>query len=155
VTDRVLRIFEKVRSSGNPRVTLERAVCFTESFKTTEEQPMVLRCAKGAQARGRKYPRDIFDDELKVETGRGSVGHLHTIRLPVCPRMQPTETRWYAVDGYCVLDGSPGCLMIPSMDLFQRYCTTPCFPECPWFAKRAEKKGELPLPTAFRTMVVV
>ena len=29
-----------------PRVALERAVYFTESFKTTEGQPLVLRWAK-------------------------------------------------------------------------------------------------------------
>ena len=88
------------------------------------------------------------------ETGRGLVGQLHAIRLPVCPRMRPTETRWYAVDGYCVLDGSPGWLMVPSVDLFRSYCTTPRFPECPWFAQRAKRNGGLPLPTDSRTMVV-
>jgi formate C-acetyltransferase len=35
--------FEAIRSSGPPRVALERAIYFTESFKTTEEQPLVLR----------------------------------------------------------------------------------------------------------------
>lgn len=92
---------------------------------------------------------DTRESMQEKETGRGLVGQLHTIRLPVCPRMRPTETRWYAVDGYCVLDGSPGCLMIPSIELFQRYCTTPRFPECPWFARRAEKKGEASAPHGF------
>ena len=43
VTERVLRMFETIRTSGPPRVALERAVYFTESFKTTEGQPLVLR----------------------------------------------------------------------------------------------------------------
>ena len=45
-TDRVLRMFETIREAGTPRVALERAVYFTESFKATECQPLVLRWAK-------------------------------------------------------------------------------------------------------------
>jgi hypothetical protein len=41
-TERILRIFEAIRSSGPPRVALERAIYFTESFNTTEGQPLVL-----------------------------------------------------------------------------------------------------------------
>ncbi len=36
VSDRILRILDAVRSYGPPRVALERAIYFTESFKTTE-----------------------------------------------------------------------------------------------------------------------
>jgi hypothetical protein len=36
VTDRVLRMFEAIRASYPPRVTLARAVYFTESFQVTE-----------------------------------------------------------------------------------------------------------------------
>ena len=36
VTDRVLRMYEAIRGYGAPRVTLDRAVLFTESFKETE-----------------------------------------------------------------------------------------------------------------------
>jgi hypothetical protein len=46
VTDRVVRLFEAIRAYGPPRVALERAVYFTESFKTTEGQPLVWRWAK-------------------------------------------------------------------------------------------------------------
>ena len=45
VSERVLRIFDSIRAYGSPRVTLDRAVCFTESFKSTEGQPLVLRWA--------------------------------------------------------------------------------------------------------------
>ena len=40
VTDCVLRMFDAIRSYGSPRVALERAVYFTESFKATEGQPL-------------------------------------------------------------------------------------------------------------------
>lgn len=40
VTDRVLRLNDAIRSYGPPRVALERAVYFTESFKATEGQAL-------------------------------------------------------------------------------------------------------------------
>jgi len=66
VTDRVLRLFEAIRANYRPRVTLERAVCFTESFKTTEGQPLVLRWAKALKHIAENIPVTIFDDELIV-----------------------------------------------------------------------------------------
>jgi hypothetical protein len=45
VTDRVLRMFEAIRACGSPRVSLDRPVLFTESFKETEGQPLILRWA--------------------------------------------------------------------------------------------------------------
>ena len=66
VTDRVLRIFEAIRSYGPPRVALERAVYFTESFKTTEGQPLVWRWAKALQHIAENISVAIFDDELIV-----------------------------------------------------------------------------------------
>src|SRR5512147_2140437 len=65
-TDRVLRMFEAIRVSGPPRVALERAVYFTESFKTTEGQPLVLRWAKALKNIAEKMSVAIFDDELIV-----------------------------------------------------------------------------------------
>src|SRR5512136_1551360 len=65
-TDRVLRMFEAIRSSGAPRVALERAVYFTESFKATEGQPLVLRWAKALQHIAENISVTIFDDELIV-----------------------------------------------------------------------------------------
>lgn len=35
-SDRVVRMFDAIRSYGPPRVALERAIYFTESFKKTE-----------------------------------------------------------------------------------------------------------------------
>src|SRR5512143_374989 len=66
VTDRVLRMFETIRSSGPPRVALERAIYFTESFKTTEGQPLVLRWAKALKNIAEKISVTILDDELIV-----------------------------------------------------------------------------------------
>src|SRR5512136_3275322 len=65
-TDRVLRMFEAIRSSGPPRVALERAVYFTESFKATEGQPLVWRWAKALQNIAEKMSVAILDDELIV-----------------------------------------------------------------------------------------
>ena len=59
-TDRVLRMFEAIRSYGPPRVALERAIYFTESFKTTEGQPLVLRWAKALKThRGKDIRRHL------------------------------------------------------------------------------------------------
>src|SRR5512136_2485015 len=66
VTDRVLRLFEAVRSYGPPRVALERAIYFTESFKATEGQPLVWRWAKALQHIAENISVAIFDDELIV-----------------------------------------------------------------------------------------
>src|SRR5512135_1260552 len=66
VTDRVLRIFEAIRSYGPPRVALERAVYFTESFKSTEGQPLVLRWAKALKHIAENISVTILDDELIV-----------------------------------------------------------------------------------------
>lgn len=63
-SDRVLRMFETIRSSGPPRVALERAVYFTESFKTTEGQPLVLRWATALKHIAENISVAIFDDEL-------------------------------------------------------------------------------------------
>src|SRR5512143_2167453 len=66
VTDRVLRMFDAIRSFGPPRVALERAVYFTESFKSTEGQPLVWRWAKALQHIAENISVAIFDDELIV-----------------------------------------------------------------------------------------
>ena len=65
-TDRVLRMFEAIRAYGPPRVALERAVYFTESFKTTEGQPLVWRWAKALKHIAENISVAIFDDELIV-----------------------------------------------------------------------------------------
>ncbi|MEQ8186410.1 MAG: pyruvate formate lyase family protein [Candidatus Eremiobacterota bacterium] len=64
VTDRVLRILEAIQKYGPPRVSLDRAVLFTESLKETEGQPLVLRWAKAEKHFAEHVPVTIFDDEL-------------------------------------------------------------------------------------------
>ena len=66
VTDRVLRLYEAVRGYGPPRIAVDRAVLFTESFKETENQPLVLRWAKALANFAEKVPVTIFPDELIV-----------------------------------------------------------------------------------------
>ncbi len=66
VTDRITRLLDAIRSYGPPRVALERAVYFTESFKTTEGQPLVWRWAKALEHIARNISVAIFDDELIV-----------------------------------------------------------------------------------------
>ncbi|MBU6443254.1 MAG: glycyl radical protein [Alphaproteobacteria bacterium] len=66
VSERVLRLFERVRTCGQPRVSLERAVLFTESIRTTEGQPMPLRWAKALRHIAENITVSIFEDELIV-----------------------------------------------------------------------------------------
>ena len=66
VTDRVLRLYEAIRAYGPPRVSLDRAVLFTESFKETEGRPLVPRWAKALKHYTEKAPVAIFDGELIV-----------------------------------------------------------------------------------------
>jgi formate C-acetyltransferase len=66
VTDRVLNLYTVIRESGPPRVTLDRAVLFTESFRETENQPLVVRWAKALKHFAQNVPVTIFEDELIV-----------------------------------------------------------------------------------------
>ena len=65
-TDRVLRILDRIKAFGPPRAAFDRAVAFTESFKETEGQPIVLRYAKALKRYAETAPIAIFDDELIV-----------------------------------------------------------------------------------------
>ena len=65
-TDRVLRIYDAIRAYGPPRVALDRAVLFTESFKQSENQPLVLRWAAALKHYAERAPIAIFNDELIV-----------------------------------------------------------------------------------------
>lgn len=65
-TDRVVRMYTAIRAYGPPRVTLDRAVLFTETFRETENQPLVLRWAKALKHFVEKVPVTIFPDELIV-----------------------------------------------------------------------------------------
>ena len=67
ITDRVMRLFERARTAEKyPRISLDRAVLFTESFKQTEGQLTVLRWAKALLHTTQNLPIRIFEDELIV-----------------------------------------------------------------------------------------
>ena len=66
ISERVMRLFEAIRGYGSPRVTLDRAVLFTESFRETPGQPLALRWAKALLHICEHLPVTIFDDELIV-----------------------------------------------------------------------------------------
>jgi formate C-acetyltransferase len=66
VSERVLRLYEGMRAYGPPRVCLERSVLFTESFRETEGQPLVLRWARALKNYAEKSTVAILDDELIV-----------------------------------------------------------------------------------------
>ena len=85
------------------------------------------------------------------ETGGGIriaelVRQLRDELRPVCPQFRPykQETR-YPGRGHCIPLHRLGCLIIPSIDEYGRYCTRPTFAACPWFravdAAHAEEGG--------------
>jgi pyruvate formate-lyase/glycerol dehydratase family glycyl radical enzyme len=96
-TDRVVRLYEAIRAYGPPRVTLDRAVLFTESLKETENQPLVLRWAKFLKRFVEQVPVTIFPDELIVG------------------RPNTWQGRWAIV--YPELDGS---IMPSGVDMFRK-----------------------------------
>ena len=53
---------------------------------------------------------------------------------PQCPQLRACRAdRLYPVQGYCVLAESPGWFMIPSIEEYREYCTTPRWGDCCWF----------------------
>ena len=60
---------------------------------------------------------------------------------PRCPQLRACRAeRLYPVQGYCVLAESPGWFMIPSIEEYREYCTTPRWGACCWF--RRSSPGE-------------
>ncbi len=63
---------------------------------------------------------------------------------PACPHFRSCrEVRPYPVKGYCVLAGPQGWLMIPSIEEYRQYCTSPQFCHCCWFASTEEIAGSV------------
>jgi hypothetical protein len=61
---------------------------------------------------------------------------------PLCPQLHSCDhERLYPVEGYCVLADSPGWFMIPSIEEYRQYCTTPRFGECRWFRGAGANSG--------------
>ncbi len=84
ISERVLRLFDAIRAYGSPRVTLDRAVCFTESFEATEGQPLVLRWAKALKHVAENIPVTIFDR-------RAPGGPARYLARPLRPRLRRTR----------------------------------------------------------------
>ncbi len=66
VTARVQRLLEAIQPTRPARVTLDRAVLFTDAFRESEGQPLVVRWATALNRFAEKVPVTIFDDELLV-----------------------------------------------------------------------------------------
>ena len=61
---------------------------------------------------------------------------LRPDRRPRCPQLRACRAeRLYPVRGYCVLAESPGWFMIPSIEEYREYCTTPRYGDCCWFRR--------------------
>ncbi len=73
VSDRVLKMYETIKSYGPPRVSLDRAVAFTESMKETVGQPISLRWAMAEKHYAETALISIFPGELIV--GRPNTWH--------------------------------------------------------------------------------
>ena len=71
---RVNKLLEKF-TFRKPRVDIQRAVLFTESFKETESLPMVLRWAKAIEHTMKNLSLVIDDNELIVGTCGGAGRH--------------------------------------------------------------------------------
>ncbi len=61
---------------------------------------------------------------------------------PRCPQLRVCRVeRLYPVQGYCVLAESPGRFMIPSIEEYREYCTTPLWGDCHWFGRIGAGRG--------------
>ena len=111
VTDRVLRMYEAVRSYGPPRVTLDRAVVFTESFKDTEGQPLVLRWAKALKLFAEKAPIAIFPDELIVGRPNAWLGRWAIVYPELDGSVMPSGVKMFRDN-----KGKPGEVIVTDED---------------------------------------
>ncbi|MFO1429949.1 MAG: pyruvate formate lyase family protein [Candidatus Competibacteraceae bacterium] len=111
VTDRVLRLYEAIRAYGPPRVSLDRAVLFTESFQETEGQPLVLRWAKALKHYAEKAPIAIFDDELIVGRPNTWLGRWGLVYPELDGSVMPA-----GVDMFRKNKGKPGEVVVTDED---------------------------------------
>src|SRR5664279_2775380 len=104
VTDRVMRLFDAIRASYQPKLTLDRAVLFTESMKTTEGQPLVLRWANALKHIAENIPVTIFDDELIVGRPNTWLGRYTLVypELDGSITVSYTHLRAHETDSYLV-----------------------------------------------------
>ncbi len=110
-TDRVLRMFDAIRSYGPPRLTLERAIYFTESFKATEGRPLALRWAKALKHIAENISVAIFDDELIVGRPNTWLGRYSL----VFPELDGTIMKAGA-EAFIAAKGSPDAVTVTEED---------------------------------------
>jgi pyruvate formate-lyase/glycerol dehydratase family glycyl radical enzyme len=94
-SDRVLRMFEKMRAYGPPRVTLERSVLFTEVFRQTESEPLVLRRAKALKHYAENATVTILDDELIVGRPHGWMGRWGMVYAELDGSVMPSGVEMF------------------------------------------------------------
>jgi isethionate sulfite-lyase len=111
VADRVQRLLEAIQPTGPPRVTLDRAVLFTESFKETEGSPLVLRWAKALMHFVEKVPVTIFDDELLVGRPNTWLGRWAIVYPELDGSVMPS-----GVEMFRKLKGKPGEVVVTDED---------------------------------------
>jgi pyruvate formate-lyase/glycerol dehydratase family glycyl radical enzyme len=111
VTDRVQRMYESIRAYGPPRVTLDRAVLFTESFKETENQPLVLRWAKALKHFSEKVPVTIFPDELIVGRPNNWLGRWGIVYPELDGEIMPSGVEMFRKN-----KGQPGEVAVTEED---------------------------------------
>ncbi len=111
VTDRVLKMYEAMRAYGPPRVTLDRAVLFTESFSQTEGKPLVVRWAKALKHFAEKAPVTIFDDELIVGRPNTWLGRWGLVYPELDGSVMPA-----GVDMFRKNKGKPGEVVVTGED---------------------------------------
>lgn len=111
VSDRVLRMYDAIRAYGQPRVSLERAIYFTESFKTTEGQPLVWRWAKALHHIAENISVEIFDDELIVGRPNTWFGRYSL----VYPELDGTIMKAGA-EAFIAAKGAPDAIIVTDED---------------------------------------
>ncbi len=110
-TERVLRMYEAIRGYGAPRVTLDRGLLFTESLKTTEGQPLVLRWAKALKRFVEQVPVTIFPDELIVGRPNTWLGRWAIVYPELDGSIMPS-----GVEMFRKLKGKPGEVAVSDED---------------------------------------
>jgi hypothetical protein len=88
-------MYEALRNSGPPRVTLDRAILFTESLKEAGGQPPVLRWAKALKFFAETVPVTIFDDELIVGRANTWFGYWGIVYPELDGRAMPAGVEMF------------------------------------------------------------
>jgi len=111
ITPRIVRMYEAIRASAAPRIQVRRAKLFTESFKETEGQPMVLRCAKAMKHVAENLEVVVLPGELIVGRAHTHFGRFMLAHPEVDGTLYPV-----VVDFYGKLKGQAGYVAIEDED---------------------------------------